>query len=133
MLQSMGWQRVRQDLATEHQQQYSKSPGAEQCLECELKAQKQTCCTYCSNPSSAPFNPRPPIRGKRKWARIEARRVFHVEFMQTLNIITGKGGKIVTESETSMKNKHRSANPEAYLTTTAGTMKMERKSWISIY
>ena len=53
--------------------------------------------------------------------------------MQTLNIITGKGGKIVTESETSMKNKHRSANPEAYLTTTAGTMKMERKSWISIY
>ena len=63
MLQSMGWQRVRQDLATEHQQQYSKSPGAEQCLECELKAQKQTCCTYCSNPSSAPFNPRPPIRG----------------------------------------------------------------------
>ena len=53
--------------------------------------------------------------------------------MQTLNIVTAKGGKIVTESQTSMKNKHQSENPEAYLATTARTMKLERKSWISIY
>ena len=53
--------------------------------------------------------------------------------MQTLNIMTGKGGRIVTESQSSMKNKHQSENPEAYLTTTARTMNMERKSWIAIY
>ena len=53
--------------------------------------------------------------------------------MQTLNITTRKGGEIVTESQTSVKNKHQSENPEAYLTTTARTIKMERKSWISIY
>lgn len=52
-------------------------------------------------------------------------------YANLINVVAGRGGKIVTELQTSVKDEHQRENPKVYLTTPAKTMKMERKAWTS--